>query len=215
MSPGTALQLPHLPDFLIYALLFKDVKNAAHLRQQLVAGNTEFEYAFLDATKILSVNHALAAVFRAVNDMIHNRLKSRNVHSEIVFSLNPNNNIADSFRRFGVTDSTKHVLAVKVVAKQAQGVQPVDPETHLKAVVEGTHVDFNDENLKDIADLPQIRKLYKLDAPLPSKAGKNKPKKAADNEASDSAQTNGINIEIDNVRDMEAVILGIMALKGS
>jgi hypothetical protein len=39
------------------------------------------------------VNHALAAVFRAMNDMLHARLKSRNVHSEVVFSLNPNNNV--------------------------------------------------------------------------------------------------------------------------
>ena len=35
----------------------------------------------------------LAAVFRAINDMKHDRLKSRNIHSEIVFSLSPNNNV--------------------------------------------------------------------------------------------------------------------------
>jgi EKC/KEOPS complex subunit CGI121/TPRKB len=112
MSSSSTLQLPHLPGYTIHALLFKDVKNAATLRKELIAGNADFEYAFLDATKvimkplsknmcggeltmcqIISVNHSLAAVFRAVNDAEHNRLKSRNVHSEIVFSLSPNNNV--------------------------------------------------------------------------------------------------------------------------
>ena len=43
--------------------------------------------------KILCRDHVLAACFRAINDQIHHRLKSRNVHSEIVFSLSPNNNV--------------------------------------------------------------------------------------------------------------------------
>jgi len=44
--------------------------------------------------QIVSKIHALAAVYRAVNDLLENRLKSRNVHSEIVFSLSPNNNVS-------------------------------------------------------------------------------------------------------------------------
>jgi hypothetical protein len=44
--------------------------------------------------QILSVNHVLAGVFRAINDLVTGRLKSRNVHSEIVFSLSPNNNVS-------------------------------------------------------------------------------------------------------------------------
>lgn len=47
--------------------------------------------------QVLSRAHATAAVFRAVNDYMHNRLKSRNVHSEIVFSLNPTNNVGCHF----------------------------------------------------------------------------------------------------------------------
>lgn len=43
--------------------------------------------------ELLSPTHVLAAVFRAVNDALRNRLRSRNVHSEIVFSLSPNNNV--------------------------------------------------------------------------------------------------------------------------
>lgn len=86
--------LPHLPDSPIQVCLFKNVQNAAFLRQQLLQGNTDFEYAFLDASVLISRSHVLAACFRAISDALSARLKSRNVHSEIVFSLSPNNNVS-------------------------------------------------------------------------------------------------------------------------
>lgn len=46
-------------------------------------------------SQLLSTTHVLAAVFRALNDQLNARLKSRNVHSEIVFSLSPNNNVRE------------------------------------------------------------------------------------------------------------------------
>jgi hypothetical protein len=50
----------------------------------------------VNVMQIVSKIHALAATYRAVNDLLQNRLKSRNVHSEIVFSLSPNNNVRSS-----------------------------------------------------------------------------------------------------------------------
>ena len=94
--------LPHLPQYPLHICLFKDVTNAAFLRQQLLDGNTDFEYAFLDASVLLSTTQVLAAVFRAINDMMHDRMKSRNVHSEIVFSLSVNNNVSIQSAQSGV-----------------------------------------------------------------------------------------------------------------
>lgn len=88
-----AIQLPHLPDHPVHLALFRDVQNAPFLRRQLMDGNTDFEYAFLDATTLLSRAHVLSACFRAINDARAERLKSRNVHSEIVFAFSPNNNV--------------------------------------------------------------------------------------------------------------------------
>lgn len=87
-------ELPHLENYAITIGLFTEVKNAAFLRQQLIDGNTAFEYAFLDASILASRTQVLAACFRAINDMASGRMKSRNVHSEIVFSLSPNNNVS-------------------------------------------------------------------------------------------------------------------------
>ena len=44
--------------------------------------------------KIISTVHALAAVYRALQDYLQGRQRSKNVHSEIVYSLNPNNNVS-------------------------------------------------------------------------------------------------------------------------
>jgi len=102
--------LPHLQDYPLVVCLFKDVNNASFLRQQLLEGNTDFEYAFLDASVLLSRNQVLAACFRAINDKLQDRLKSRNVHSEIVFSLSPNNNVrSGSARVLLVSSSTADV----------------------------------------------------------------------------------------------------------
>lgn len=207
--------LPHLPLHPLRICLFTDVHNAPFLRQQLLHGNTDFEYAFLDAAVLLSRAHVLAACFRAINDMQGDRLKSRNVHSEIVFAMHPNNNvghflsassvlpashhaalhisyhqliisqIAESFRRFGIQDDTKTILAIKVGGDEAAVRQ------HLLSHVEGTAVPLTDEALAHLHDAARIRKIYRLDAPKKGEAAAQLGKEA------------------------EAFIVGSMALKGS
>ncbi|KAJ5389951.1 EKC/KEOPS complex subunit [Penicillium cataractarum] len=190
------VNIPHLPGSLpVHVALYRNVQNSAFLRQQLLAGNAEFEYALIDASLVLSRAHALAAIFRAMNDYMNNRLRSHNVHSEIVFSFNPTNNIAESFRKLGIADSTKDLLIVKV---------SVTPEithdsvaAHLESSVEGTSVPFDDLTLSEISDISKIKKLYKLGA-LPSPAAK-----------PDASQPD------DAKRRLELSMLGAIALRGS
>jgi EKC/KEOPS complex subunit CGI121/TPRKB len=45
------VQLEHLPPtHRIYIALYRNITNAAFLHQQLLAGNTSFEYALIDAS---------------------------------------------------------------------------------------------------------------------------------------------------------------------
>lgn len=109
------LTLPHLADSPLQICLFNDVQNAAFLRQQLLEGNTDFEYAFLDASVLLSRSHVLAACFRAITDSLNNRLKSRNVHSEIVFALSANNNVSLHYIRTGSSTKSSRLLDCRVI----------------------------------------------------------------------------------------------------
>lgn len=52
MTSITTLTLPHLTDYPLFVGLFEDVQNAPFLRKQLLDGNTDFEYAFLDVSMV-------------------------------------------------------------------------------------------------------------------------------------------------------------------
>jgi len=192
------IQIAHIPDDLpLYIACFKDVKNASFLKQQLLAGNQEYNYSFIDAATILSRQHLLAAAFRALTDHVHDRLKSNNVHSEIVFCLGSNNNIGDAFRRFGVQDSTKDLVVVKV------GINPEitneTVEAHLRDAVEGTSVPFEDGFLRQVCDIDRLRKTYKLGMPQQTKKTVN----------------GNIGGAAEERHDVEVQVLGLMALRGA
>ncbi|KAL2843504.1 kinase binding protein CGI-121-domain-containing protein [Aspergillus pseudoustus] len=190
------IDLPHLPSSLaVHVALYKDVQNASYLRQQLLSANADFEYAFIDAAMVMSRAHVLSAIFRAVNDYSNERLKSRNVHSEIVFSLSPTNNIADSFRKFGISDSTGSLLVVKVAVTPE--ITHGSVAAHLAQHVQGSSIPFDDAAISQISDFAKIKKAYKLGS-LPSPA---------------ASQANGAH---DNEkRRLELSVLGAIALRGA
>ena len=47
------VKLAHMPpELVVYATYFSDLENASFLREQLLAGNAEFEYALIDASMV-------------------------------------------------------------------------------------------------------------------------------------------------------------------
>ncbi|KAI5299172.1 hypothetical protein KEM55_002493 [Ascosphaera atra] len=148
----------------VHVAFYRDLTNAPFLRQQLLAGNPDFEYAMIDATSVLSREHLLSAVFKAMNDYLNNRLKSNNLHSEIVFSMSPNNNIAESFRTFGISDKTTSLLILKVTTTTTPEITPERISAHLAQHVQGTSVPFSPETLREVRDVEKIKKAYKLKA---------------------------------------------------
>ncbi|KAF5008454.1 hypothetical protein FDECE_5286 [Fusarium decemcellulare] len=148
--------LEHLPDsYRIHVALFRDVKNAGFLHQQLLARNAQFEYAFIDASVI-----------------------------------------ADAYRRYGISPSTKDLIVVKVTFPTEDGAQPLTHDQiweHLKKNVEGEALPITDEQISTTTDVPKVRKYYKL---------------------------NGLkwldDIQDDKVKkkEMESLVIGAMALRG-
>ncbi|KAH8813078.1 kinase binding protein CGI-121-domain-containing protein [Xylogone sp. PMI_703] len=198
-----SFNLEHVPlSHTIHIALFRDVKNSAFLHQQLLAGNSDFEYSFLDASLILSRLHILSAAYRAVNDLLENRLRTRNVHSEIVFSLSPNNNIAESFRRFGVQATTQNLLVMKV-STPARPVTAEMVQAHLNQAIEGEQITFGDGNLSDMTDIARVKKVYKLNTVS-----------SVNGDALKKAVANGDGKGKDWRGELEVLLLGAMALRG-
>ncbi|PMD20871.1 CGI-121-domain-containing protein [Hyaloscypha hepaticicola] len=203
------VHLEHLPQsHAIHVALYQDIKNATFLQQQLLAGNTDFEYALIDAGVIVSKRHAFAAAYRAVNDLLESRLRSRNVHSEIVFSLSPNNNASESFRRFGITPSTTNLLIIKVTTPSS-ALTASEIQSHLTSSIEGEQVPFEDSILQQLTDVPRVKKIYKLN----SNGGGGKKNGQLNGTGGDglSISRNG---EESERKELELLVLGAMALRG-
>ncbi|KAG5992804.1 hypothetical protein E4U54_003544 [Claviceps lovelessii] len=163
------VSIEHIPAaYTVYLSFYRNVENAAFLHQQLLGRNADFEYAFIDASTVLSRRQLLSAVFKAVTSAAHGALKTPNVHSEIVLSLNPSNNISDSYRRFGISPSTKDLLVVKVTTwsdssdSSSPSLSRDSIQTHLTTHVRGDATDATDANIALVTDLAKIRKYYKL-----------------------------------------------------
>ncbi|KAL6801584.1 kinase binding protein CGI-121 domain-containing protein [Trichoderma sp. SZMC 28012] len=191
------IELEHVPaSYRVYLALFRNVKNAAFLHQQLLARNAEFEYAFIDASTIVSRMHLLSAVFKAVNSSVTGALKTPNVHSETVVSLSSSNNIADAYRRFGVSPSTTDLFVVKIVFPTDTNPEPASAEAiskHLTDNVEGDAVPATDDTIETITDVRAVRKSYKLNG---------------------LAWLDSIKDELVKRKEIERLVLGGMALRG-
>ncbi|PNY24255.1 EKC/KEOPS complex subunit [Tolypocladium capitatum] len=195
--PLETVVLEHLPaSHAVHLALFRHVKNAAFLHQQLLHRNADFEYAFVDASVLVSRRQLLSTVFKAVLAAVNGTLKTPNVHSEIVTSLSASNNIADAYRRFGISPSTKDLAVVKVTFPTDSSPEPPSSDKiwqHLQTNVQGDAVDATDDNIGAVTDVAKVRKYYKLN-------GLN--------------WVEAIQDEKERRTEMEMLILGAMALRG-
>ncbi|KAI0405844.1 kinase binding protein CGI-121-domain-containing protein [Xylaria palmicola] len=194
------LQLEHVPaTHSVHVAVFRDVENAAFLHQQLLARNADFEYALIDAGVITSRLQVLSAAFKAITVESAGTMKTPNVHSEIVYSLSPANNIVEAYRRYGITPTTRDLVIVKVLVTPPV-VDPARPprtardvEKHLLAHVQGKPVPFTDRALSELTDWGRVRKYYKLNG---------------------VGWLEGIKDPVAKNREMDMLVMGGMALRG-
>ena len=112
--------------------------------------------------------------------------------------------IADSFRRFGITDQTTELIAVKVA--KVLDLSSEDVSRHLDQVIKGTPMIFDDVNLRRFTDLEKTRKSYKLSSSR-EEISKRLPREARIQQPS--------NVTDYEMKELEATILGLMALRGA
>ncbi|KAF9453144.1 CGI-121-domain-containing protein [Macrolepiota fuliginosa MF-IS2] len=151
-----------------HVALFRNVTNAAALRKRIIGASTmsgeagelereEINYAFIEARLITSWLHLQTAVYQAILAETQNALRTKTVHSEVLWNLNPTNNITEAIRRYGISDTTTSLLVVRIDA----GTIPAnDMELKMKKVVNGEIVPFS--QIKDITDWSTIKKYHKL-----------------------------------------------------
>ncbi|CEP11660.1 hypothetical protein [Parasitella parasitica] len=157
MNPVTHMEtccLELYPDKKVHIALFKNVENASELRQRLLTQDSTLACSLINAKLVINKIHILLAVNRAVSDEFTGKLKTHNVHSEILYGFGVTNNIGKTFSTFGIADDTTDVLAVKIDESER------DAESHLRKCVQGHLVPLDD--LSTTTDLKSIENIYQL-----------------------------------------------------
>lgn len=222
MSRLETVALEHVPStHSVHVAFFKGVANAGYLQSQLLARNADFEYAFIDATTVVSRLQVLAAAYKALSVLLEGKLKSPNVHAEAVLALSASNNvspfpragdlsrfyrlemltalplqISEAYRRYGISPEVKDIIIVKVLFPTDDKPQPPtadDVWKHLSKNVEGTSVPFTDDEIAKSTDWAKVSKYYKLNGALSLK---------------------GIKDEKERLKETEMLVLSSMALRG-
>ena len=104
--------------------------------------------------------------------------------------------IAESFRRFGIADTTTDLIVVKISTSPLVTYDNV--KAHLSDHFHGECISFCDGNLQAKTDFQRLRKIYKLNSPA-------RQRKHEKPENKDDAE----------VKDIEMSILGLIALRGA
>ncbi|KDN48042.1 hypothetical protein RSAG8_03058, partial [Rhizoctonia solani AG-8 WAC10335] len=152
----------------VHIALFTNVQNAAELRSRLIKASTmegeegekereAVNFAFVDAAPITSLLHLQTAIQQATLASTDGALRTKTVHSEILWALNSSNNISESIKRFGVSDSSKSLFAVRISGPE---LSIDDVLASMKAAVQGEEVP--PEALSEITDWPLVCKYYKV-----------------------------------------------------
>ncbi|KAL9103732.1 MAG: hypothetical protein Q9163_001236, partial [Psora crenata] len=165
--------------------------------------------------QVLSPTHLLAAIFRACNDSLNGRTKTRNVHSETVFCLGATNNIATTLSTFGISAGTADLIVVKI--SWAFG-----------RVVEGTLVEFDGEGVGRAGDVERVKEIYKLGGSggnVGSKGRRSRKDGSWEGEGGSWGGLKGMSQGIVGAekeerreqerKEVEMQVLGLMALRGA
>jgi len=169
----TLMDSLHFPHFQVdhpyaYLALFRNVSNSEKLKKRIVSasvtegelGDQEREavnFAFIDARLITSRLHLQTAISQAILAESQGQLRTKTVHSEILYYLNPTHSITEAIRRYGISKGNVDVIGVKIGSSK---LSPAEVEGKMKEVIDGTLVPLVE--LGDVTDWSAVKKYHKL-----------------------------------------------------
>ncbi|KAF8554973.1 CGI-121-domain-containing protein [Imleria badia] len=164
------LEVYRCPEFIhpiVFAAKFKHVKNAGAIRERIVKAATTVgpegdkerdavNFAFINATLITSPLHLQTAAVQALFASSAKTMRTKTFHSEIIWNLNPTNNISEAIKRYGVSDTTTDLIVMHIASWEREDILE-----RMRNVVDG-ELDLL-ANVSQLTDWPTVIKHYKLD----------------------------------------------------
>lgn len=123
--------------------------------------------------------------------------------------------IAESFRRFGISPSTTALLAIKVSTSSTIKVEAI--KQHLLESIEGVSLPFDDSEIARFTDMANVQKIYKLTGAMRGSEGSDGKRRKAETEKKGNLNNmNDTSKKEDAERKrLEMLVLGLMALRGA
>ena len=132
--------------------VFDKVVNCKKLRELLFMGS--LNCALIKPGLVSSELQLVCAAEKALLRQKTGSMKTRNVNTEILFCLYPENQVSEALKCFGITDSSKEVMAVTLDDSDGSKMK------NFRQSVEGEIVEI--QNIPSFSDLKAICNLYKL-----------------------------------------------------
>lgn len=161
--PFREIEVPVFDKYKAVAILAKNVTNLQNIKENLIKGNTDYDYSFINAQNIISLEQLYSAFYKVMLDESHGSMKSRTLHTELIYALSPFKNILDCLNKFGISKTSDTLLVVKIV--KGETVTPIfikENLENLERIIDGDLIELNDENLQGSANVKMIEKNYKL-----------------------------------------------------
>jgi EKC/KEOPS complex subunit CGI121/TPRKB len=163
---ATTLRFETQPDYQLLVASFTDVQNAGELKKDLLAGS--IAAALLDSTWLADVFQLHAAAASALLALQRGSMRTRNIHTELIFHLSPNRNIKAALDSFGAAENTSQLLVAAFVhtpqsastSAPEQTLSTVDEFSQLCARINGVASDVRTLNQRCNVDSIRKVRLY-------------------------------------------------------
>ncbi|KAH9487233.1 EKC/KEOPS complex subunit [Psilocybe cubensis] len=177
------LQFPHFQSrsSRVHFALFRNVSNSSAIKSRIIEASTiegdpgeiareAVNFAFISARLITSRLHLETAIHQAILADSQNGLRTKTVHSEILYIMNPTHNITEAIRRFGVSNEDSDLILVRV---DSPDLNSSDVEKKMREVVSGDLVAFSE--LEKVTDWASVKKYFKLNSDVAVKGAAGDP----------------------------------------
>ncbi|KAJ5071321.1 cgi-121 family member [Anaeramoeba ignava] len=153
--------------------LFLNVKNKEELFQKIKAN--EIDSAFLNPVYIVSLFQIQVACHNVMNSLSNNHLKTKNLHTELIYYLYPGKSVKKALEDLGIgSNNVQHILECKFIDSNENSNQNSNEiensnensneieNLNENYLIQGEEQKNIVQSLNQIIDLPKIKKLYKI-----------------------------------------------------
>lgn len=159
------IRFPQFDDKQVFISLIKNIKKSTleTIRSNLIEGNTEYDYCFLNTKHLISREFILGGIHRAMLNYASGQNKAKSLHTEIILCMSPVNNIMEALKKFGVDPSDDgDLVCVKVVDAHSDMESIHQQLLHLVGSETVENISLTDEYLWNGIEMSKFKKLFKL-----------------------------------------------------